>query len=248
MGAALILGQTAAGDPVIITVDAAGHLQIDVLSVALPTGAATLAEQQTQTTALQLIDDLRNALGSVNTDDLQVDVKTSALPTGAATEAKQDTQITALQLIDDLRNALASVATDKVRVAEMRDRNPTKIHQVYRAGAIAPHGATVRWTYTVPASRMALVEMVSLIILRDAAPTTASYGLVYLSYFPSGGSAQFATEVIEITATVGVPQQVLIGQGMLLKAGDALSGNTNDLSTGGTYFYEVTMVATEFDA
>lgn len=38
-------------------------------------------------TALQLIDDLRNALGSVNTDDLQVDIKTSALPSGAATEA-----------------------------------------------------------------------------------------------------------------------------------------------------------------
>ena len=37
---------------------------------------ATEAKQDTQITALQLIDDLRNALGSVNTDDLQTDVKT----------------------------------------------------------------------------------------------------------------------------------------------------------------------------
>ncbi|MGB6896555.1 MAG: hypothetical protein WBF37_11540, partial [Dehalococcoidia bacterium] len=37
-------------------------LQVDVKTSALPAGASTLAEQQTQTTALQAIDDLRNAL------------------------------------------------------------------------------------------------------------------------------------------------------------------------------------------
>lgn len=72
-----------------LKVDADGHLQIDVLTAALASGAATAARQDTMITALQLIDDLRNALGSVNTDDLQVDVKTSALPSGAATAAKQ---------------------------------------------------------------------------------------------------------------------------------------------------------------
>lgn len=52
-------------------VDAAGHIQADVLSSALPSGAATLAEQQTQTIALQLIDDLRNALAAVAADYLR---------------------------------------------------------------------------------------------------------------------------------------------------------------------------------
>jgi len=56
----------------VLRTDAEGHLQIHALSSALPLGAATLAEQQTQTTALQLIDDLRNALRSVDTDALQV--------------------------------------------------------------------------------------------------------------------------------------------------------------------------------
>lgn len=37
---------------------AGSEMQVDVLTSALPTGAASLAEQQTQTTALQLIDDL----------------------------------------------------------------------------------------------------------------------------------------------------------------------------------------------
>lgn len=81
-----IYGITAAGDPVRVLVDTDGHIQLDVLSNALPTGAATAANQTTEITALQLIDDLRAALGSVNTDDLQVDVKTSALPTDAATQ------------------------------------------------------------------------------------------------------------------------------------------------------------------
>lgn len=63
-------------------------------------------------TALQLIDDLRNALDSVGTDELDVNVEASVLPTGAATAAHQATMITALELIDDLRGCLNSVDTD----------------------------------------------------------------------------------------------------------------------------------------
>lgn len=48
------------------------HLLAQVQASALPDGAATLAEQETQTTALQAIDDLRNALATVHTDELQV--------------------------------------------------------------------------------------------------------------------------------------------------------------------------------
>lgn len=53
-------------------IDSDGHLQVDVLSSALPTGAATAAHQLTMITALQLIDDLRTALGTVASDDLRV--------------------------------------------------------------------------------------------------------------------------------------------------------------------------------
>jgi len=100
----------------VLRVDATGHLQVDILSSALPAGAATLAEQQTQTTALQLIDDLRNALTSVGTDELDVNVESSALPTGAATLAEQQTQTATLELIALIRNALQSVDTDRLIV------------------------------------------------------------------------------------------------------------------------------------
>lgn len=70
----------AAGETIVIAgvtyrvgrVNSSGHLLTEVQVSALPTGAATLAEQQTQTTALQLIDDLRAALDSVGTDALIV--------------------------------------------------------------------------------------------------------------------------------------------------------------------------------
>jgi len=47
-------------------------LQVDVKTSALPAGAATLDEQQTQTAALALLDQLRGPLASIATDHLQV--------------------------------------------------------------------------------------------------------------------------------------------------------------------------------
>jgi hypothetical protein len=89
--------------------DADGHIIIEVSEIALPTGAATSAKQDTMITALQLIDDLRNALGAVATDYLQVLVTSSALPTGAATSINQvsintgvNNLLTELQLKADL--------------------------------------------------------------------------------------------------------------------------------------------------
>jgi len=97
-------------------VDAAGNLQVDVIASGLPAGAATAANQLTEITALQLIDDLRNALQSVATDRLIVDVIASGLPAGAATAANQALILAQLQLIEDLRNALQSEATDRLQV------------------------------------------------------------------------------------------------------------------------------------
>ena len=74
-----------------VTVDSDGHLQMDNLSPVDVSALATHAKQDTMITALQTIDDLAGALGSVNTDDIQVDVKTSGLPTGAATESTLST-------------------------------------------------------------------------------------------------------------------------------------------------------------
>ena len=53
-------------------VDAAGHLQLDVVTSGLPAGAATAAAQALALAQLQLIEDMRDALQSVATDRLIV--------------------------------------------------------------------------------------------------------------------------------------------------------------------------------
>ena len=96
--------------------DASGHLQVDILSSALPTGAATEAKQDT---LIGHVDGLEGLLGAglpVALDTLSLKVKEQSPLSGFATSAKQDTMITALQLIDDLRNALGSVNTDDLQV------------------------------------------------------------------------------------------------------------------------------------
>lgn len=70
-GLVWIHGSDGTATPVLVSVDASGHLQLDVLTSALPSGAATAANQATEITALQLIDDLRAALQSVAGDSLR---------------------------------------------------------------------------------------------------------------------------------------------------------------------------------
>lgn len=91
----------------------------------LPTDAATETTLAKILTAVELIDDLRNALDSVGTDELDVNVEDSVLPTGAATETTLASILTAVQLIDDLRGALDSVDTDELVVNVDESALPT---------------------------------------------------------------------------------------------------------------------------
>lgn len=79
----------------VLKTDAAGELQVDVLSSALPTGAATEA------TLLTIDADTSALAGCVGGTELQVDVVSSALPTGAATEVTLADIKTSVELIDD---------------------------------------------------------------------------------------------------------------------------------------------------
>lgn len=85
---------------------------VDVVSSALPTGAATSANQTTELASLASIDSKTPALvsGRQPVDGSGVTQPISAaslpLPTGAATSANQTTEITSLQLIDDVPTAM----------------------------------------------------------------------------------------------------------------------------------------------
>lgn len=81
--------------------DASGELQVDVLSSALPSGAATEAKQDAANSLLTTIDADTSALsGCVAGSELQVDVVSSALPSGASTSANQTNGSQKSQLVD----------------------------------------------------------------------------------------------------------------------------------------------------
>ena len=81
---------------------------VDVLSSALPTGAATEAKQDTIETTLTAIEtDANTIAGAVSGSEMQVDVITSALPTGAATSALQSSSEAILTTIDADTGSLA---------------------------------------------------------------------------------------------------------------------------------------------
>lgn len=96
--------------------DASGHLQIDVLESALPSGAATATNQATIITAVQSLQNLVGALHDVGVDEIDVNVDSSVLPTGAGTSANQATIITALQSLQNLVGALHDVGVDELDV------------------------------------------------------------------------------------------------------------------------------------
>jgi len=107
-----------------LKVDVDGHSQVDVLTSALPSGAATAANQTTEITALQLIDDLRNALKSVATDQLQVKGKDQLF----SYKAQLLVQVTAAATA-----ATTVLTTDAVPAGEIWDVTAVAIRNLTRA-------------------------------------------------------------------------------------------------------------------
>ncbi len=94
------------------------EMQVDVVSSALPTGAATAANQTTE------IGHLATLAGAVAGSEMQVDVVSSALPTGAATEAT----LAALAAEDfATQTTLAAVLTELQLKADLTETQPVSV-------------------------------------------------------------------------------------------------------------------------
>jgi len=131
---------------------------------------------------------------------------------------------------------------------EWYDRNPAPAAQFYSGSGVAPHSATVRWTYTVPAGKKAMVEFIECAVWRRTAATTAGSSRGFIQYTPQGGSTVVLLRAEVNTLTLGDKDCVTTGQALVLKAGDALEAITEDLATGGNCDYILNVKITEFDA
>ena len=104
--------------------NASDELLLAVSSLPLPAGAATAAKQDTMVTALQLIDDLRNALGGVAADQLRIDIITPFASTSVGSEqATVATAGTRVRLTTQAAKAISIAAlpanTDNIFVGDV---------------------------------------------------------------------------------------------------------------------------------
>jgi len=157
-------------------IDAAGHLQVDVVSSALPALAATSTKQDTMITALQLIDDLQKALASDGTDRLNVNVH--------ATGASEVKSIYAATAGDSTTRATAIEPTSgkKIRVTSvtyLTISDTTTIFEVYFGT-----GATM----VVNPSKIVDLALV----------IKATFNNIYRSWPDGGGPVGDADEVLSI--------------------------------------------------
>jgi hypothetical protein len=124
------------------------------------------------------------------------------------------------------------------------DRNPTSPSVLFGlVGPTGPHGTTVRFTYTVPTRRIAIINSVQLRFRRATAATTP---LTLLATILRNGlnyeNLSTQSNGLDIDRTLQTsPQTPML-------TGQALVGQDSDGSIGGTVEYLETATVTEFDA
>lgn len=128
------------------------------------------------------------------------------------------------------------------------DRNPAHIQLQWFNNNQAPHTATQRWTYTVPAGKKAFVEAALVYIRRSAAATTAARVQLTIGVTPSGGLDRVLLLAQILTNNIGDYDRADLGQSITLLPGDLIDADSVDDSTGGTINYNTVAKITEFDA
>jgi hypothetical protein len=147
-------------------------------------------------------------------DHLNVDLSTRALEDGgnlAAILAKLDVAL-----------------STRARLQPWYQPNFLVSSQSYSAAAVAPHVATIRWTYTCPANRIAMVQSARCHVLRDGA--TANPGIARATVNVTNAICDARI----IDGTVNAYRSEIIGVSAMTTAGGTITGVTSDASTLGT--------------
>lgn len=128
------------------------------------------------------------------------------------------------------------------------DRAPSQKIQKYIANALAPHSATERWSYTVPAGKKAYVEWMQIAVTTVVVATSGRDVVDNITLTPDGGSAIDVAYLAYFKNGVGDNQQIAVGSSMILLPGDEFASISRDSSTGGTITHVLIAKITEFDA
>ena len=112
-------------------------------------------------------------------------------------------------------------------------------------GAVAPHVATVRWTYTVPANKRAVMMSAYVQSLRL---TAAGAAVTADNSVEINTSSVMIMAVIPTSFCAGGFSQIALGVAVDLPAGTVVTNTTVDPSTGGTIRYISSAVFEEYNA
>ena len=124
------------------------------------------------------------------------------------------------------------------------DRNPSDLQSTQFTGsAVAPHGATTRWTYTVPTARKAYLG--SLMLRWRRVTVAAPVGQITINFRIGGLQRALVQNTLNAVDSIEMVPLVL---NMSLTAANAIDSLSTDLGTGGTCDIHTALQAVEYDA
>lgn len=126
---------------------------------------------------------------------------------------------------------------------QIYEKNAISESAEFTQNNVAPHGDTLRATYTVPNTKLAEIQMIELFVFRRSAGS--SIGNVEIKV-DSSIRGRLAT-IIFRDNTVGAVSSQNFGKSLLLETGEIITISTEDDSTGGTLNYSINVGITEFD-
>ena len=130
------------------------------------------------------------------------------------------------------------------------DRNATTSQSTYATvgtGAIGPHANTQRFSYTVPAGKLAYVENMFAWAGRATAPTVTGDIAAFHQFVTTDTTSGVQWYDLINSAPVGTKTSAILTSSGMLGPGDIARAYTSDASTGGTVNYILNAKYTVFD-
>lgn len=128
------------------------------------------------------------------------------------------------------------------------DRSAATNVLAFDQGGVAPHGDTIRATYTVPVNKKAWMDTVFMRTERTGAAAPVAVVRVSCRYTPSGGSSVLLAHILHRDNTLAIDRTSSLTAMGYLSTGDTVALHTSDSSTGGANDYTLAAKFTEFDA
>jgi hypothetical protein len=128
------------------------------------------------------------------------------------------------------------------------DRTATEKSDRYNGVGVAPHGATVRWTRTIPSGKKAYVQGMYVMTIRKTAAAPVGEYQAAIRITPSAGTAVLLAKAMSASNVVDALTDKSLAATGLIVAATVIEALTSDGSTGGTVTFDAGAHWVEFDA